>query len=110
MDIGAIIEIVTRNFFFDFYAGVIYLGYPTIYGEVLVFFFGFIGIGIFTYATERKKELFTRGTLSLFPFVLAAITLLLGMGIANYIYFLGIVIVIVPIIYFYTFTPSFITF
>lgn len=101
MDTGAVIELVTRNFFMDFYAGVTYWGYHTIHGEVLVYFFGFIGIGIFTFTSEKKIELFTRGLLSILPFILAGIILFTGMVIANLMYFLGIVIVIVPLIYFY---------
>lgn len=101
MSTGAIIEVVTHNLFPDFYHGVSYWGYPTIYGEVLVYFFGFIGIALFTLGTELKVKLKTHGLLSLFAFILAAITLIIGMGIANYIYFLGLVIVIVPLVYFY---------
>jgi len=101
MNTGAIIEVVSQTFFIDFYNGLSYWGYPTIYGEVLMYFFGFIGIALFTLGTELKVKLKTRGLLSLFAFILAAITLIIGMGIANYIYFLGLVIVIVPLVYFY---------
>ncbi|MDD1779385.1 MAG: hypothetical protein LUQ65_14560 [Candidatus Helarchaeota archaeon] len=101
MSTGAIIEVISKNFFPNFYLGDSYWGYPTIYGEVLVYFFGFIGIALFTLGTELKVKLKTHGLLSLFAFFLAAITLIIGMGIANYIYFLGLVIVIVPLVYFY---------
>ena len=101
MNTGAIIEVVSQTFFINFYNGLSYWGYPTIYGEVLMYFFGFIGIALFTLGTELKVKLKTHGLLSLFAFFLAAITLIIGMGIANYIYFLGLVIVIVPLVYFY---------
>jgi hypothetical protein len=101
MNMGAITEVISQTFFIDFYKGLSYWGYPTIYGEVLVYFFGFIGIALYTLGTELRVKLKTHGLLSLFAFALAAITLLIGMGIANYIYFLGLGIVIVPLVYFY---------
>jgi len=101
MSIATITEILTQIFFSDFYKGITYWVYPTIYGQVLVYFFAFIGIALFTLGTEFKVKLKTYGLLSALSFALAIITLIIGMEIANYIYFLGLGIVIVPIVYFY---------
>jgi hypothetical protein len=101
MNLGAITEFISLKFFPNFYNGDIYLGYFTIYGWVLSFFFGFIAIGLLTLGTELKIKLKTRGLLSILPFFLAGLTLAMGKIIVNYLYFLGLVIVIVPIVYFY---------
>jgi len=101
MNIGSILEVVTQNFFPEFYSGDIYLFWPAISAEALVYFSGFIAIGILTLATELNVKLFTRGLLSLIPFGLAAATLYYGILITDLIYFLALVIVIIPILYFY---------
>lgn len=101
MNIGSILEVVTQNFYPEFYNGTVYLFWPALSAEALVYFFGFIAIGILTLGTELNSKIKTHGILSIIPFLLAAATLYFGIQVTNYIYFLALVVIIVPLLYFY---------
>ncbi|MHA1270338.1 MAG: hypothetical protein ACTSPY_11165 [Candidatus Helarchaeota archaeon] len=101
MNIGSILEVVTQNFYPEFYNGDVYLFWPALSAEALVYFSGFVGIGLLTLGTELNVNLKTHGLLSVIPFLLASATLYYGIVITEFVYYLALVIVIIPILYFY---------
>ncbi|MHA1694106.1 MAG: hypothetical protein ACTSUG_02515 [Candidatus Helarchaeota archaeon] len=101
MGIGSLLEVITQNYYPEFYSGVVYLLWPAISAEALVYFFGFVAIGLLTLGTEINVKLKTHGILSIIPFALAVATLYFGILITEYIYLSALIIVIIPILYFY---------
>ena len=73
MNIGSIIEVITQNFYPEFYNGTVYLFWPALSAEALVYFSGFIAIGILTLGTELNAKIKTHGVLSIIPFLLSSI-------------------------------------
>ncbi|MBD3227333.1 MAG: hypothetical protein GF329_04020 [Candidatus Lokiarchaeota archaeon] len=101
MNLGSILEVFTQNYYPEFYYGDQYLFIIPISAEAWVYFLGFVGIGILTIGTELNVKLKSHGALSIIPFGLAIATLFLGVSITDYIYFLALIVSIVPLLYLY---------
>ncbi len=76
--------------------------FSTFTGEMSVYFFGFIGLGLLSLGIERGSNLATKGLISIIPFALAVALLIYGPTVTVLPWFLfALAAAIVPILFFY---------